>query len=307
MTANLPESAVPDLREYLFVDEPRVKMLVSQLQGGAPERLTLKSGRTNRLRLGLKTLGTEHEKDRYEEDTLALSDLFVSMLEEDAEALGMLDDLSEQASKAKFWLRGGLRKTLEPGMLLRVTAPTRLMDASGVLRTWRRFDKANTAVNGRGDNQLPTIFDMIEALYGENLSVTVLPCGVDQPNCAFLGVIGHETKSAALDRPSLLSRLGPEAPELTTIMQIGRVPTERDVALSPDILVGQIVQRLKDQHRTIDRSVIDELLFGMMGMAEDLGLQSAPKWPAVSITPLAIYRQVPQSPAGKPDDDDGND
>ncbi|WP_280476269.1 DUF6414 family protein [Nocardia asiatica] len=297
MPANLPESDVPDLREYLFVDEPRVKMLVSQLRGGAPERSTLKNGRSARLRVGLKTLGTEHEKDRSEEDTLALSDLFVSMLEEDAEALGMLTDLSERAGKRKFWLRGGLRQTLEPGMLLRVTAPTRLMDASGALQVWRRFDAANSSVNlaGSQNNQMSAVLDMIEALYGENLALTVLPCGVDEPDCAFLGVVGHDTESAALDRPSLLSRLGPEAPELTSILQIARTPTERDQGPPPNILIGQMVQRLQGQTGFIDRSAIDQLLFGMMRMTEDVGLQSAPKWPAVSVTPLAIYRQVPRA------------
>ncbi|WP_330256273.1 hypothetical protein OG874_17950 [Nocardia sp. NBC_00565] len=81
-------------------------MLVSQLRAAAPERSTLKSVRSQRLRLGLKTLGTEHEKDRHEEDTLAISNLFVSMLDEDAEALGMLAD-RPNANRRKFSLLGG--------------------------------------------------------------------------------------------------------------------------------------------------------------------------------------------------------
>lgn len=217
-------------------------------------------------------------------------------LEEDAEALGMLTDLSDHANRRKFWLRGGLRKTLEPGMLLRVTAPTRLMDVSWLLQVWRRFEAANDAVNDV-DSQLSPLFDMVEALYGQNLSLSVFPCGEDEPDCVFLGVISHGVESAALDRSSLLSRLGPEAPILTTIMQISRVPTERDQAPPADTLVAQVMQRLHSAPEgTVDRNAIDQLLFGMMRMTEDRGFQSAPKWPAVAVTPLAIYRQVPRSP-----------
>lgn len=45
----------------------------------------------------------------------------------------------------------------------------------------------------------------------------------------------------------------------------------------------------------LDRSAIDDFLTEMMRMTEDYGLQSAPRWPAVAVTPLAIYRQVPHA------------
>ena len=284
---------MPDLREYLFVDAPRVRMLVSQLRGGAPESTKSVESRSRHLRANLHVLDFEGGRQRGEEDTIALSDLYVSMLEEDAEALGMLSDLSDRASKPRFWNRGGLRKTLEPGMLLRVTAPTRLMDASGLVRIWRSFE----AASGRDDAKFAEMMAMVEALYGENLAVTVMPCGSEEPGNAFLGVIGHGADFVALDRPSLLSRIGPETPDLTTIMQLSRVPTERERARPPQALIADITRRLQVGGDSIDRSVIDEFLFEMMRMTEDHGLQSAPKWPAIAMTPLAIYRHVPPAPA----------
>ena len=293
MTANVPETDLPDLREYLFVDVPRVRMLVSQLRGGAPETTKSVTGRSGRLRASLKLLEGERTSQRSEEDTLALSDLYVSMLEEDADALGMLSDLSGRANKPKFWKRGGLRRSLEPGMLLRVTAATRLMDASGFVRIWRSFE----AATGDDDDEFKEMMAMVEALYGENLAVTVMPCGPSEPSSAFLGVIGHGTDYAALDRASLLSRIGPDTPNLTTIMQLARVPTERENTRTTNTLVADIMRRLKAAGNSIDRNAFDEFLFEMMRMTEDHGLQSAPRWPAVAMTPLAIYRQMPAAPS----------
>lgn len=236
MTNNLPASDVPDLREYLFVDVPRVRMLVSQLQGGAPEITTTSHRRSRRLRAGLTVLQGERASQESHEDTLALSDLYVSMLEEDAEALGMLTDVSERARTPKFWKRGGLRRSLQPGMLLRVTAPTRIVDASRLIGIWRSFE----AASNDDDQEFHQIMAMVEALYGENLSVSVLPCGPDEPSCAFLAVVSHDNDHAALDRASLLARIGPETPELTTVMQVSRVPTERDRASSTTTMMQNI-------------------------------------------------------------------
>lgn len=267
-------------------------MLVSQLRGGAPASTTSTTGRSRRLRASLKILEGERSSQRSEEDTIVLSDLYVSMLEEDAEALGMLSDVSTRASKPKFWKRGGLRRTLEPGMLVRVNAPVRLMDASALVHVWRRFE----AASDEGDEEFAQMMAMVEALYGENLALTVMPCGPDEPSNAFLGAMSHDTHYVALDRASLLSRIGPETPTLTSILQVSRVPTERDNATSSEALVAQMMQRLQQGgDDRLNRSAIDDFLMEMMRMTEDYGLQSAPRWPAVAVTPLALYRQVPQT------------
>lgn len=178
-------------------------------------------------------------------------------------------------------------------MLIRTTAPTRLVDAAGLVGIWRSFEDAV----GDDDDEFATIMAMVEALYGRNLAVTVMPCGADQPSNAFLGVIGHDAEYVALDRASLLSRIGPDTPSLTAIMQIARVPTERDNTRSGDALVTDIARQLQSGGKDrLDRSAIDDFLIEMMRMTEDHGLQSAPRWPAVAMTPLAIYRSMPKAP-----------
>ena len=287
---NLPETEFPDLREYLFVDNARVRMLVSQLRGGAPESSTSTSSRSQKLRLGLKALSTEHSKDRSSEDVIALSDLYVSMLEEDAEALGMLSDVSEEARTADFWKRGGNRKLLKPGMLIRVTASTRLMDPRSITEIWRNFD----AVAGVGDQELGPLLDTVNALYGDHLSLSVMPRGAESPTKAFLGVIDHGIEFPTLDRASLFSRLDPNGTELTSILQIARVPQQSEDRMSPKQLAMKFNSALRTSNSDrLDRAVLDEFLMAIMELTEVYGLQSAPQWPSLAVIPLSVYRQVP--------------
>jgi hypothetical protein len=76
------------------------------------------------------------------------------MLEEDAEALGMLRDVSEEAGDRNFWGRGGARKRLKPGMLVRVTAPTQLIDPHSITQVWRNFTKALSSTDPKMDQAL---------------------------------------------------------------------------------------------------------------------------------------------------------
>lgn len=293
MTLNLPGTEIPDIREYLFVDDARVRMLVSQLRGGVPEASTSTRSRSHKLLAGLKFLGAEKGGEQSSEDTIALSDLHVSMLEEDAEALGMLADISEEARDKDFWGRGGQRKRLKPGMLARVTAPTRLMDPQSITQVFRKF---NRAIESDDAGEFENMLDTIDALYGNHLSLTVLPRGEQSSTNAFVGVIDHQVRFGGLDRGSLFSRLGPDPSELTTIMQIARIPAEATSSASEDRIKEEFEKafhrRLGDG--SLDRNALDQFVTATMKLIEEYGLQSAPLWPSMAITPLAVYRHVPK-------------
>lgn len=263
---------------------------MSQLRGGAPESSVSKTSRSQKLLLGLRALGTEHSKDRSSEDVMALSDLYVSMLEEDAEALGMLRDVSEEARSSDFWKRGGGRKSLRPGMLIRVTATTRLMDPRSITQIWRSFDAAAT----RSDQELSPMLDAVDALYGDHLSLSVMPRGVKSTTKAFIGVIDHQIEFSTLDRGSLFSRLDPTGTELTSILQIARVPPESEKRMSPKELAVKFSSAMVNSgSERLDRAVLDEFLMAVMELTEAYGLQSAPQWPSLAVVPLSVYRQVP--------------
>lgn len=142
MPTNLPQSEVPDVREYVYVDTNRVRSLLAQMGDGLPDEKANTNSRSSRLRFGTRQAGLERERGGSQSETLALADLHVSMLEEAALALGLLADASDRVQKEKFWLRGKVRAELQPAMLLRITAPTQLIDPNSLMTTLRGFQAA---------------------------------------------------------------------------------------------------------------------------------------------------------------------
>ena len=302
MPSNLPESEIPDVREYVYVDEGRVQSLLAQMSDGAPVERETGNSRSRRVRMGLKALEWERGSDQSGSERLTTADLHVSMLEDAATSLGMLADVSEAVMKEKFWKRGKVRGQLAPGMIVRITAPTQLIDPRSISNTMRVFNDAISS----DDDEFNEILEIANALYGESLSLSIRPTPSMDNSCAFLGLIPHSHSFTPLQRDLLFSRFGPDLPELTSIVQIARVPTERESTLD----VKQQIERLAEEITTdggesVNRTVFDDLMVQMGRAMEEYGLQSAPKWPSISVVPLAIYRAVmPSSPLDLDDDDD---
>jgi len=172
VVTNLPESDIPDVREYIYVDTNRVRSLLAQMSEGLPDEKATSTTRSSRLRLGTKLAGFESGRDGSESERLALADLHVFMMEEAATSLGLLVEASERIRKEKFWLRGKVRARLEPGMLLRVTAPTQLIDPSSLMSTLRAFQRA---IEAKKDDEFEHLLGVVEALYGSALALSPDP------------------------------------------------------------------------------------------------------------------------------------
>lgn len=294
MPNNLPESEIVDLREYIYIDESRVQNLLAQLGDGALVDREVSNSRTKRIQANLRLVGAHRDNQASETQRLATADLHVSMFEENATALGMLADVSSHVVKEKAWKQGKLRKKLEPGMLVRVTAPTQLIDPesiTGVLREFATFSDDH-------DQQFDEMLNMAGALYGECLSLSIRPTESEDARCAFLGLIPHSHSFMGLQRDLLFSRMGPETPRLTSILQVARVPTERDTSQPAMQQLEQIASRIeKLSDDSLSRELFDDLMVQMGRAVEDVGLRSAPKWPAIAVIPLAIYRHVMPPPS----------
>lgn len=302
MPINLPQSEIPDVREYIYVDTNRVRSLLAQMGDGLPDEKANSNSRSSRLRLGTRQAGLEREKSGSQSETLALADLHVSMLEEAATALGLLIDASERVQKEKFWLRGKVRSQLEPGMLLRVAAPTQLIDPNSLMATLRGFQTAMDA--DQDDDKFAQFLDMVEALYGSALALSIRPTVEGSGRGAFVGNIPLDHGFEPLFRDLLLSRVGPDAASMTAIVQIARVPTEHDTGLSPEQQLGLLFKRMQTSSRNVlDRELLDSVIAQLGGLLEQYGFAAAPKWPAISVVPLALYRNVMPPPAWDEEDD----
>lgn len=293
---SLPESSELDIRDYLYIDRTRVGSLLAQLIDGLPEERSETKTRSRRIDLGLRRVAAVG-KDVGENSaqTLALADLHVSQLEESAEALGLLADVSDKMSARKFWLRGKVRERARPGMLLRVTAPTQVSDIASIAGAFRRLNDALSNEPG----ELEQVLDALEALYGDSITVSVRTADPDDYEVGFVGEIPHEHEFGPMRRELLLSQVGSEPTELTILMQIAAVPTERE-RFTPEQVIAQIkpqVDRLLQSGDSgIDRSALDELTGAFGSMLTSTGFVAAPSWPAIGMVPLAIYRAVEQGP-----------
>lgn len=288
----LPESSMLDVRDYLYIDRQRTGSLLAQLIDGLPEERSEARTRSWSVAAGLRRVASVG-KDIGENSsqTLALADLHVSQLEEAAEALGLLADVSDKMERRKFWLRGKVRESVRPGMLLRVTAPTQLSDIASIAGAFRRLNN----VLSDSPSEMEQMLGAMEALYGDSITVSVRTTAPDEYEVGFMGEIPHDHEFGPMRRELLLSQVGADPTELTTIMQVAAVPTERE-RFTPEQLVEQIKphveQLLGDGATTIDRAALDQLASSLGGMLTTTGFVAAPAWPAIGVVPLAIYRTV---------------
>lgn len=296
MVNNLPTSEIPDIRDYLFIDRQRVGSLLAQFADGLPEERTETLTRTSRLKASLASVfSLEKERGLSDSQTLALADLHVSQLEETAEALGMLGDVSEQIRKRKNWLRGRVRARIEPGMLLRVNAPTQIADVSNVLS---RFGQITDAMDGfdskAGEQNFAQIVEAVKSMYTNSILVSVRAAGEDDYETGFVGEIPCDFEFGPMRKDLILSQVGTEPIQLTTLFQVSSVPTSKDEGKSLGTLKMEF-QQLASRISTsdgIDRRSLDRIMSAVGGILAHTGFVSAPKWPAISIIPLAVYRNV---------------
>lgn len=276
-----------DVREYLYVDDLRVRSLLAQLTDGLPDEKAASTSRVRKLRAGLKAIEVGSESGTSSSLRLSLADLHVSMLEEAAESTGLLTDVSKYLTKEKFWLRGQLRNSLEPGMILRLTAPTLIVNPTGIGSVLRGF---NAAIDQ--DDEMDQIIDMIEAMYQGAVAVSIRPTEPESARAAFVAAV--PTSAFDLTPADLLAnRVGPDPIRLTTVFQVSRVPTERESAGSSAAQFSDMFDRVIDTSGDrLDREVFDSAISKLAGMLEQWGLAAAPRWPAVAVVPLAIYRNV---------------
>lgn len=296
MVNSLPESNVPDVRDYLFVDRQRVGSLLAQFADGLPESETQSKSRSKRLSANLaKIFNGQSEVGQSEAQTLALADLHVSQLEEAAQALDMLADISDLMANRKNWLRGKVRSRLQPGMLLRVTAMTQISDIATILELMSQLDQN---FGSGSEIAFNAMLDQIRSLYGESITVSIWPNGDDANDGMFVGELPYDLGFGPTRRELILSQVGPGPAELTTLMQISAVPTERDKNRALGTWISELDSMATKavENDQLDRRVLDKMIASLGLVLAHSGFVAAPKWPAISVLPLAIYRNVMPTP-----------
>jgi hypothetical protein len=325
MTAELPPPP-PVLRDFLYVDIARVRSLLAQMSEGVPEQLVAAMTRARDRRGGLNLPPVSFElkggsEDRREE-TRSMSDMLFVLFEEAAESLGWLQDISDTAADPISWSSGELPSSLPPSAMIRVTGPTRLVDATHFSATLERFSSimqmvmslqpqqgasGRTTGGQRGqarsgrpqERQLPggvtpsqveKIGKLYQSLMPAGISAKVMPCGTDYPSYALSGVLLDRAEYLEPERAAIFSRFGVVPSEWTVVGTI----TRSEKAGIPDI---SNAPSITNADGTLDRNAFERFAELTLSYLEQVGMTEAPRAPEIGITPLAIYRVVPHNPS----------
>ncbi|MCI3240492.1 DUF6414 family protein [Streptomyces spinosisporus] len=281
------------VREYLYVDVPRVRTLLAQLALGLPQER--RSDRTRQWSASLTGIeGQHHEEGSSDQEVRSLADLHVAMLEDDAEFARMLADVTEVSKKPKNWNRGRIHKALNLGSLIRITGPTSFIYPASFAKSVTAFDVFSD------DKTFSTeVTQIVKAMYGEHLTLRVFPCGEGEREYQFSGVISDAGGYLAGEKSVLFSRLGADLQNWTTLATVSRIP-ERD-HMSPTVRLEQVMGELQQafsRREEVNRQILEKMIQETSRAIEGMGFTEAPVWPAISIIPIAIYREVVPSIIG---------
>jgi hypothetical protein len=275
------------VRDYIYVDYPRVRSHLSQLAGGVPNEEQGKKSKA--WQAGFRQIAMATRTDTEEvTETRSLANLHAAMLEDEAAAAGMLPDLSDLASKESVWNKGKFRRLLQPGGLIKVHAPTRIVAAAEITELITKFDAFSTANPIAEQVQM-----LLGSLYGKQLGIRVFPCGPGIPEKVFAGLFTDVDNYIGDERPLLIPRFGSDAQELTSILQITRLPSRTgDAQVVTRSSMEDIVRSFQTSPDRVNGNILESMIQQMLKMLESAGMLEAPQFPAVGVLPLAIYRNV---------------
>ncbi|MFF4552034.1 hypothetical protein [Streptomyces sp. NPDC001422] len=234
--------------------------------------------------------GPGHDERTGEHEVRSLADLHVAMLEEVAEYSKMLLDVSEVSQKPKNWHRERIHKALRPSSLIRVTGPTAIIYPASFAASASAFDEFSEDRSFSVD-----MSKIVRAMYGDHLTLRVHPCGEEEWECQYSGVIADPGGYLSGEKSVLFSRLGADPQEWTTVATISRIP-RRDTATS-ESRFERIAMDLQSSFTDdqLDRRVLEKMIQEASREMERMGLSEAPSWPAISVIPLAVYREIQPS------------
>jgi hypothetical protein len=310
----------PAIRDFLYVDVDRVRSLLAQLSGGVVEQSVERLSKSQEARaggsiFGLFDLGGSFFRESASEQTKTLQDA-TFLLFEDAAAEAGLFDTGVDLAEISGWKSGHVHKSLEPGQLLRVTALTRILDSEHFRARVDRFAEwprlvatfaaseqldqikspkererrieAQTAqlMGGAGVvDGIKRVGEFIQLFLAGQISLRQFPCGLDHPELGLTGSLLGRPGYLQEEREALFAKYGSIPTDWTVVSQVATVPT--DSAPRGDLALGELMRGGEQ----VDRSQVEDAAMQLMEMLEGLGVAEGPAYPAITVTPLAVYRE----------------
>ena len=127
----------------------------------------------------------------------------------------------------------------------------------------------------------------MEVMFPAGIVVRSFPAGHDEPECHLVGILSEESSYLSTERNALFSRFGYDTQEWTLVAQVARIPDDSPPAV---LALGEMKDVVSG--RVIDRMKLEEHMAKLATFLEQQGIAEAPKFPAIAVTPLALYRHI---------------
>jgi hypothetical protein len=319
------------IRDFLYLDTERIRSLLAQLEGGVVERVADRMTRSAEARAGgsvfkLFDLGGTLLREKSSEQTKSLQDALFLLFEEAATEAGVLHFPTNEISDVDAWQSGRVHETLRPSELIQLTAPIRILDSTHFrarterLSRWPRLITtfANQETLGAVKNAkekerklehlietqmgpgvsatFKDVGEFVELFMAGLISVRQLACGIDHAPFSFVGVLLDRAGYLQEEREALFSKYGSMPNEWTMVFQIASIPNPNTVAPTE----VEAVDVTDAESGQISREGFEKLCLSLMQVIESIGVAEAPTFPSISVTPLAIFRDLPVTSAGIP-------
>jgi hypothetical protein len=306
------------LRDLVYLDRRRVRLLLAQVDGGVLEQVVQRSseGVTRRRAVHLlrtvdleRTLADTGDVER----TVTFEDALLDLLEASLDELGWITDI-DGLDDPQAWDEGDVHRQLAPGAIVRLTGQTQVLDpefirssvdrsmdamermavfATGGLEAAARSKSERARIGRVGAQRLMGLppdaarqmGDVFVAFFGEGLTVRHLPCGPEHRAYALLGSLVDDATFMADSRAALFAKYGSAPSEWTLLAQIATVPPA-----PADEEDGHAAASDEQDDSSLDRAGLEGIAAGILRGLEEAGLTGAPAWPSITLTPVALYR-----------------
>jgi hypothetical protein len=306
------------LTDLLYFDRKRIRRLLGELEGGVVESAVNQVGgkistqTTARLFKSVEE-GPESTQDLDVAELITFDDALLSIAEEAFGRSGLLEapvDLGDP----KNWRGSAVHDALSPAQLLRLHASTQIVDpaffadsvsrvmaavesmalfsigleaigAKGAKDRERMARAAATKLMGGLSPELGRqLGEAIRLYFGDEVILRQLPCGDEHRTFAFAGVLAKD--GSLLDtRGGMYAKYGAAPSQWTVLSQIATVTSE------PTASEGD-GDSTDEQMEDVDRAEFEKLAAKLMVGLEEAGIAGGPRWPTITVTPLAVYRRA---------------
>lgn len=144
-------------------------------------------------------------------------------------------------------------------------------------------EKLADFTGGLSLDQLASIGDFVTSFTNNSITARVLPIAA-HPEYHFAGTLLSRSEYIQPEREALFGRYGTVLEDWTIVMQVARIPPPATMQI-PDFSEPFV------SNDTINRGTLESMVSRLVAYMEALGLAEGARYPAISVTILAIYRE----------------